>query len=98
MFTPPRCPNPGCPFHKKPIAKFFVRKGFYHPLCRKHPVPRFKCRCCELGFSRQTFRADYCDNKPDRNVLIFRLLNSGIGLRQTHRLVGLTRRLSLIHI
>jgi hypothetical protein len=55
-------------------------------------VPRFVCLICDKGFSRQTFRADYCDNKPYHNVQLFRYLASGLGLRQSARLLGLSRR------
>ena len=92
MFTPPRCPFVDCPRHADPgDPAFFVRRGYYRPLCRSHPVPRFRCRTCSRGFSRQTFRADYRDHKPDRNLLVVLLLVSGIGLRQAGRIAGLAR-------
>lgn len=90
MFQPPRCPNRRCPQHQNPTPGFFVRKGFYHPLCRALPVPRFQCRVCERGFSRQTFRADYRDHRPDLNAPLFLSLSSGVGLRQTARTLHLT--------
>jgi transposase-like protein len=92
MFQPPRCPNRHCPQHEAPTPRFFVRRGFYHPRCRSHPVPRFRCRTCGLGFSRQTFRADYRDHRPDLNVRAFLSLATGLGLRQTARNLGLTHR------
>ena len=95
MFTPPRCPNPDCLAHTDPLCEpggFFVRSGSYQPKCRAVPVPRFKCRLCERGFSRQTFRMDYCDNKPHLNPALFSLLASGLGLRQSARLISLSRR------
>jgi len=55
-------------------------------------VPRFLCRTCRRGFSRQTFRADYRDHRPDLNAKVFLLLATGLGLRQTARNVGLTQR------
>jgi len=92
MFQPPRCPHRGCPQHARPQPRFFVRCGFYHPLCRARPVPRFRCRSCRRGFSRQTFRADYRDHRPDLNVRVFLSLATGLGLRQTARNVGLSPR------
>jgi len=92
MFTPPRCPNLFCSQHLAPKGRFFVCKGFYQPKCRAHPVPRFRCRYCRTGFSRQTFRADYCDHRPDLNARLFTLLNSGVGQRQSARILGLSRR------
>ncbi len=91
MFTPPRCPRADCAAHAKPPHRFFTRKGSYQPLCRASPVPRFRCRVCRRGFSRQTFRVDYCDNKPWLNARLFDLLASGLGLRQSGRLLSLSR-------
>ena len=92
MFTPPRCPNRGCPQHRSPGPRFFRRTGYYHPKCRPKPVPRFLCRSCNRSFSRQTFRMDYRDNRPDLNARLFRSIASGIGLRQTARNLGLSQR------
>jgi len=90
MFQPPRCPNRHCPEHLQPSPRFYVRRGTYHPLCRAHPVPRFRCRTCRRGFSRQTFRADYRDHRPDLNARLFVSIATGIGLRQTARNLGLS--------
>ena len=95
MFLPPRCPVPHCPAHSDPHAferGFYSRHGSYQPKCRPHRVPRFKCKQCGKTFSRQTFRADYCDNKPFLNATLFKLLASGLGLRQSARIMGLSRR------
>jgi len=92
MFRPPRCPNVRCSEHRSPRPRFFRHHGYYHPKCRPHPVPRFRCRSCGRGFSRQTFRADYRDHRPDLNVRLLELLCSGVGLRQSSRLLGLTLR------
>jgi len=70
MFVPRRCPSPHCPAHAHPPARFFQRNGSYHPRCRNHPVPRFRCRSCGQHFSRQTFRADYRQKKPHLNPLL----------------------------
>ena len=95
MFAPPRCPFASCPAHTDPATvsgRFFNHNGSYHPKCRAQPVPRFKCRVCKRGFSRQTFRMDYCDNKPHLNASLFKLLASGMGLRQSGRILPLSRR------
>jgi transposase-like protein len=90
MFQPPRCPNRSCSQHRAPQPRFFIRKGFYRALCRSHPVPRFRCRSCQRGFSRQTFRQDYRDHRPALNVPLFLSLASGVGLRQSARNLGLS--------
>jgi transposase-like protein len=95
VFEPPRCPFPTCPAHIDPnavVGGFYNLNGSYQPKCRSQPVPRFKCRVCKRGFSRQTFRMDYCDNKPFLNALLFKLLASGMGLRQSGRILPLSRR------
>jgi len=90
VFHPPRCPNRECAMHRSPAADFFVRHGSYQPLCRVEPVPRFRCRSCHRTFSRQTFRMDYRDHRPDLNTQLFLLLASGLGLRQTSRILSLS--------
>ena len=92
MFRPPRCPNADCSEHWSPRPGFYRRNGYFSPKCRAHRVPRFVCRTCGRGFSRQTFRVDYCDHRPDLNAKLFQLLASGVGLRQSSRLLGLSRR------
>ncbi len=85
MFHPPRCPNVSCAHHSEPKGRFYVRRGRYHPACRPEPVPRFVCKGCGKSFSRQTFRHDYRDQKPQWNGLVYKLLCSGVGLRQIGR-------------
>ena len=92
MFEPPFCPNQACPRFRDPAGKFYVRRGTYRAKCRREPVPRFRCKTCARWFSRQTFRADYRDHKPGVNIAVLTHLCSGVGFRQTARMVGLTRR------
>lgn len=89
VFVPPRCPHSDCPFHLAPKGRWFRRRGYYQPRCRSEPVPRFRCFGCDRSFSRQTFRHDCGDRKPHTNILLWRLLTSGVGLRQSGRLVDL---------
>ncbi len=92
MFSPPRCPYRNCPRHLDPNPSALVRHGHYYALCRAHPIPRFRCTACRRTFSRQTFRADYRDHRPDLNARLFLLLASGIGLRQSARNLSLSLR------
>ena len=91
MFTPPRCPFQDCRRHEDPGGRFYYRYGYYHPRCRAHKVQRYQCRTCDRTFSRQTFRVDYRDRRPDVNPGLYRLLNSGVGFRQSARLLGMGR-------
>ena len=92
MFEPPRCPYRRCPRFRDPQPDFFSRHGQYRAKCRAHAVPRFRCRTCRRTFSRQTFRMDYRDHRPDLNPRLFEALASGLGLRQTARNLSLTLR------
>lgn len=97
MFTPLHCPNEDCPAHDPVFVsscggRFYNRRGFYHPKCRNYRIPRFKCRFCGRGFSRQTFRYDCYDHKPHLNVRLFELIRQGHGLRQSGRELRLSRR------
>ena len=92
MFKPPHCPNRMCPQHTRPDPGFFKRSGFYQAKCRPWRIQRFRCHTCGRGFSRQTFRVDYRDHRPDLNARLFTLLASGIGLRQASRTLGLSLR------
>ena len=92
MFEPPRCPQPKCPMHSAPSPDFYIKRGFYRSKVKAHPIPRFRCRECRRGFSRQTFRHDYRDKKPHLNVDVIKYLCSGVGYRQSARMLGLTRR------
>lgn len=89
LFQPPRCPNRGCPRHTDPEGRFYHRIGFYSRLCAPFRIQRYLCKTCDKSFSDQTFRVDYYDRRPHLNAQVFSLLASGIGLRQTGRLVGL---------
>jgi hypothetical protein len=55
-------------------------------------VPRFRCKTCRRDFSRQTFRYDYRDRRPELNVPLFLLLISGTSLRQAGRVLKLDVR------
>jgi len=92
VFQPPRCPYRTCSKHLEPTPEAFIRHGHYRPKCRPHPVPRFRCRACRRTFSRQTFRMDYRDHRPDLNARLFRSIASGLGLRQSSRNLRLSLR------
>ncbi len=89
-FTPPRCPNRRCPMHLRPLPAFYIRRGSYQPRCRELPVQRFRCRACKRNFSRQTFRLDYRDKRPECNEQVLKLLVSATGLRQIGRVTRLS--------
>jgi IS1 family transposase len=55
-------------------------------------VPRFRCRLCGRGFSRQTFRADRGQKKPFINAACLDLMVACVGLRQAARVLRVARR------
>lgn len=91
-FDPPRCPNRECVQHVAPQPGFYRRRGMYFPRCRSEGVQRYRCNTCWRGFSRQTFRHDYRDRRPEANVPLFLLMTSGVGFRQAGRLLALDAR------
>jgi len=72
-----------------PTAGFYRKRGFYRPACRSEPVQRYRCNTCKRTFSRQTFRYDRGDRRPDDNWPLFMLLASGVGLRQCGRVLDI---------
>jgi transposase-like protein len=92
VFTPPRCPYRTCPQHLHPDPGDLRPHGHYRAKCRPHPIPRFRCAACLRTFSRQTFRMDYRDHRPDLNARLFQSLASGLGLRQSSRNLRLSFR------
>jgi len=88
-FEPPHCPFAGCPAFTKPPSRF-PRWGTFRVQSRTEPERRYRCPSCRRTFSRQTFRQDYRDRRPETNVRLFQLLTSGVGLRQSARLLDLS--------
>ena len=91
-FEPLFCPNRDCANHRTPGPRFWFRHGAYAPRCRDYAVPRMRCKSCGITFSRQTFRHDRGDRRPDANVALFGKLISGIGLRKAAKFVALDLR------
>lgn len=86
-FVPPFCPEDTCPRHAEPRGRFYVHHGYYHPRCRDLPIARYRCRECGRTFSVQTFRQDYRDRRPELNERLSEQLVSGVGYRQSARLL-----------
>ena len=98
MSKPTHCPNPDCLNHRAPENRFYVKKGTYRVKCRRRPVTRYGCRSCGRGFSSQTFRADYRDHKPGRNLPLLELLASGVSHRRAARALGLSRSAVMLKV
>lgn len=87
-FIPPWCPNTACPNHTTPQPNFFRRNGSYTPTCPPRTCPRFRCRAYyQWILACATTRFDRGDRRPKCPMKSsFRLLTSGVGLRQCSRL------------
>jgi len=84
-FTPPCCPNPGCPCHCCTAGWRFKRIGFFTRLAAPYRIQRYQCRHCRRAFSTQTFSPTYWLRHPELlQPLFFRLLACS-GFRQIAR-------------
>lgn len=63
--------------------------GYFPARCRERREQRYRCLECRKTFSRQTFRYDYRDRRPDCSERLFELLITGVGLRQAARVLKL---------
>ena len=86
-FRPPHCPWSECPDHlvDPPRRYRFVRNGSYTRKCDRRRVPRFRCRRCRRGFSRQTFSVTYCMKRPELLDTVANWMVSGAALRPIAR-------------
>ena len=93
MFTPPStCPNPACKHHEAPASDWYAKKGYYRTKFNRQPVPRYRCKACGRYFGSHTGTDTYRQHKPKENALIAKLLCSGVTMRRTAELVGVSRR------
>lgn len=91
-FVPPFCPRKDCKNTYDPAPDFWRPAGFHRNNAKDIDVPRFFCLGCRRSFSVQTFRIDYCDQKPQLNAQLFdRRIQSG-GIRETARRLPISRR------
>jgi len=80
-----------CPSISKEVEFSYKKRGHYSRECDGRPVQRFHCKCCDRGFSTQTFRVDYRFRKPHLDVRILEALVSKCTLRKCARNHGVRR-------
>jgi transposase-like protein len=85
MFIPPHCPNPDCEHYDSPTVQDWYRSIGQYSTKTFGTVPRFKCRSCRLGFSKQTFSIDYYAKRLLDYSYIYHKINDGAGLRKIGR-------------
>jgi transposase-like protein len=85
MFIPPHCPNPDCEHYDSPTVQDWYGSIGQYSTKTFGTVPRFKCRSCRLGFSKQTFSIDYYAKRRLDYSYIYHKINDGAGLRKIGR-------------
>lgn len=80
------CPNSDC---KNPT--FVVKDGFYFRKNDSRRIARFLCRSCGRKFSAAPFSDAYRQKKRRVNVLLFKLIASGVSMRRSALLLQIHR-------
>lgn len=89
-FVPSFCPKEDCRAHNGAPFQFHCR-GFYRRACDGLVVQRFSCVTCGRRFSRQSFRLNYRWRLPNIHIELFGLLVSKVTMRQSARLLEISR-------
>src|SRR5688572_20125033 len=85
----PSCPNSTCHFFG---SKEFVRKnGHFYRRCESRYIARFICLHCRKSFSHATGTLEYRQKKRRENSILRNLLASGISLRRSAFILGVSR-------
>ena len=89
-YRPPHCPDPKCPEHQYQGYGYRpIREGSYRRACDPNRrIPRFRCRTCKRGFSRQTFATSYYLKRPELLKPVAKMLVAGSANRQIARSIG----------
>ena len=66
----------------------YKKIGFYHRRLPPYRIQRYRCLCCGVSFSSQTFSTSYWLKRPDVLPRLLPLLVSCCALRQISRLLG----------
>ena len=80
--------RPSCP---RCLSSEVQRRGYYFVQILRSRRRRYFCPRCHKSFSNQTSSASFRQKRPDLNVPIKKLLNSGMAQRQTARFLGCSK-------
>lgn len=89
---PSYCPDADCANHVLPKPGFFRKRGYFTAKCRGYALARYECKACGKTFSSRTNAADVGQHKPQANRPLAGMLCSGVTLRRSAILLGLTRK------
>ena len=86
-FRPPFCPREDCPDYRVPRRGYRAKRdGYYRRKCDpQRRIPRFVCRTCGGGFSRQAFATTYYMKRPELLIPVAGMLVACAGHRQIAR-------------
>ena len=84
------CPNPECKMHHNPKDNDWYHKNGTHKTKAFGRVQDYICNICGRGFSEQTFSIDYYAKKKVDYQMIKYSINSGSGIRQIARELGVS--------
>jgi transposase-like protein len=77
-----------CPICR--VSQNIVKNGFYRG--KRTKIQRFVCRRCRRHFSAQTLALSYREKKPEADLPVLRLLESGVSQRRCAEILGLHRK------
>lgn len=80
------CPNPNCAC---PI--YVIKDGSFRRREDSKIIQRYRCKICKLRFSSASFSANYYQKKRRVNGPLIKLLSSGVSLRRSAKLLGVSR-------
>lgn len=87
----PRCPNPACQNHLRPVRGFYARDGFRVTAHDSQRVPRYRCRTCGRRFSASVEKPPRWQHRPELNRKVLALAASGVSLRRMETLLGCSK-------
>ena len=82
------CPNFSCPQIKKSI----IKDGHFRRASDSKTIQRFKCKTCGRRFSSSSNKLEIYQKKRRINVVLYRLLSSGVSMRRSALLLDVHRR------
>lgn len=92
MFVKPEA----CPICKTSNGHWYRKKGYFKTKYNHQPVPRYQCKECKKFFSTHTFKSTYRQRKPHLNKKVFDLLCSGVTLRRTAKILGISKDTAMV--
>ncbi len=80
---------PSCPRcrTKSPVGPKIVKAGRFYRTSDSRWIQRYRCTSCRKNFSKASFDLCFRQKKRRKNILVFRLLGSGVSMRECARLL-----------